>query len=171
MLRVWLTWRLKARLAETGAKKLAQMFTKFVAESASAPPLVNSMSYLSFLPSDIPLIDPGLLELMKPLVTSLRGLPIPATHPSHPAATGILATLQEAQKGYADMRSSWVKRSLETEVRRLVGDADVGEEGVAVGQELGAWIETLLLFAEVRILISRGTHCSIYCPLFRQRQG
>lgn len=64
-----------------------------------------------------------------------------------------------------------MKRALDVDAHRLVEDAEVSEEGVVVGQEFGAWIETLILLAEVRVFILLGIHCSTNCILFRQRQG
>ena len=89
--------RLQARLIDTGVKKLAQLFTKLVAEGSSGAPPGGSSFELTPFP-------PELYTTLTPLVTFLRGLPLPATHPSHPAANAIQSALREAQRGYADMR-------------------------------------------------------------------
>ncbi|KAI0341310.1 hypothetical protein BDW22DRAFT_289045 [Trametopsis cervina] len=130
-----------ARLVETGAKKLTQLYTKLVAEGSSGVPLNGP----DFVPSPFP---PSVKQSLAPLVSFLRTLPLPATHPSHPAAPGIQATLKEAQKGYADMRGSWVRKCLENYGRRVVDRAET-IDGVASGRELGAWVENLLNVAEL----------------------
>ncbi|KIP11817.1 hypothetical protein PHLGIDRAFT_62971 [Phlebiopsis gigantea 11061_1 CR5-6] len=129
-----------ARLVETGAKKLAQLFTKLVAEGSSgAPPNGPEFEFSPF---------PATLKpTLVPLVTFLRTLPLPPTHPSHPAAPGIQSTLKEAQKGYADMRGSWGKKCLENYARRVVDRAET-IDGVAAGREFAAWVENLLTVAE-----------------------
>lgn len=83
-----------------------------------------------------------------PVVTFLRTLPLPPTHPSHPAAPAIQATLKEAQKGYADMRGAWGRKCLEQYGRRVVDRAET-LDGVAAGQEFGAWLDNMLSVAEV----------------------
>ncbi|GJE99593.1 exocyst complex component EXO70 [Phanerochaete sordida] len=129
-----------ARLVETGAKKLTQLYTKMVAEGSSgAPPNGPDFELSPFPPS----LKPSLV----PLVTFLRQLPLPATHPSHPAAPAIQSTLKEAQKGYADMRGSWGKKCLENYARRVVDRAET-IDGVAAGREFGAWVANLLTVAE-----------------------
>ncbi|EKM56316.1 uncharacterized protein PHACADRAFT_193929 [Phanerochaete carnosa HHB-10118-sp] len=129
-----------ARLVETGAKKLTQLYTKIVAEGSSgAPPNGPDFELSPFPPS----LKPSLV----PVVTFLRRLPLPATHPSHPAAPAIQSTLREAQKGYADMRGSWGKKCLENYARRVVDRAET-IDGVASGREFGAWVANLLSVAE-----------------------
>ncbi|KDQ18787.1 hypothetical protein BOTBODRAFT_153680 [Botryobasidium botryosum FD-172 SS1] len=134
-----------ARLVETGAKKLAHLYTKLVAEASAAPP-VQPMAYL---PSSPPTISSALLTTLQPLVTALRSLPLPATHPSNPASSGILNALKEAQGGYAEMRSGWAKKCLDGDARRvaeLVGAESNSAEG---GKKVGMWVEALLNLAEV----------------------
>ncbi|KAI0280138.1 exocyst complex component exo70 subunit [Russula aff. rugulosa BPL654] len=110
-----------ARLVETGAKKLAQLFTKAVASGSSGAPPAGPEFQVSFL----------------------RGLPLPATHPSHPAAAVILSALKEAQRGYAEMRGNWARKCLEGYGRRVV-DRSETIDGVVTGQELGIWTRNLL---------------------------
>ncbi|KAI0784074.1 Cullin repeat-like-containing domain protein [Abortiporus biennis] len=130
-----------ARLIETGAKKLTQMYTKLVAEGSSGvPPNGPDFQLLPF-PS-------ALRANLEPLVAFLRTLPLPPTHPSHPAAPGIQSTLKEAQKGYADMRGSWSVKCLEQYGKRVVDRAET-LDGVVAGRELGAWVENLLAVAEI----------------------
>lgn len=126
---------------ETGAKKLTQLYTKLVAEGSSGAPLNGPEFVLSPFPTSL---KPTLI----PLVTFLRTLPLPPTHPSHPAASTIQTTLKEAQKGYADMRGSWGKKCLENYARRVVDRAET-IDGVAAGKEFGDWVANLLSVAEV----------------------
>ncbi|KAG6371893.1 Cullin repeat-like-containing domain protein [Boletus reticuloceps] len=133
--------REKARLLETGAKKLTQLYTKLVAEGSSGSPPIAG---LDFTPATFP---PALLASLKPLVAVLRGLPLPSTHPSHPAGQLILYTLKEAQRGYADMRGSWNRKSLEMHAKRVVDRADT-LDGVIAGKEFGTWVGNLLRIAE-----------------------
>ncbi|KAH9031730.1 exocyst complex component exo70 subunit [Lactarius hengduanensis] len=66
-----------ARLVETGAKKLAQLFTKLVASgSTGSHPAGSDFQYSPFPRDD--------LANLLPLVKFLRALPLPATHPSPP---------------------------------------------------------------------------------------
>ena len=96
-----LTRSAQARLVESGAKKLIQLYTMLVAEGSSGvPPGGSEFSSVPF--------PPQLLATLRPLVAFLRTLPLPATHPSHPAASGIQSALKDAQKGYGDMRGAWV---------------------------------------------------------------
>ena len=53
------------------------------------------------------------LKTLNPLIKFLYGLPLPAMHPSHPAAAVILSALKEAQRGYAEMRENWARKCLE----------------------------------------------------------
>lgn len=119
------------------------MFTKLVAEGSSGTPPASTDFELSTF-------SPSLMADLKPLVAFLRTLPLPSTHPSHPAAPAILSTLKEAQNGYADMRGNWSKKCLEAYGRRVVERAET-MEGVPAGRELGKWIENLLEVAEVRL--------------------
>ncbi|KAI0360296.1 hypothetical protein OH77DRAFT_1418171 [Trametes cingulata] len=130
----------KARLVESGAKKLIQLYTKLVAEGSSGvPPGGAEFSSVPFPPS--------LLVTLRPLVAFLRTLPLPATHPSHPAAPGIQSALKDAQKGYGDMRGAWVRKCLETFGKRVVDRAET-IDGVAAGKEVGKWTENLLAVAD-----------------------
>ena len=81
------------------------------------------------------------------LFTFLRTLPLPATHPSHPAAPGIQSALKDAQKGYGDMRGAWVRKCLETFGKRVV-DRSETIDGVSAGREVGKWTEDMLSVAE-----------------------
>ena len=132
---------LQARLVETGSKKLAQLYTKMVAEGSSGVPPSGPEFVLSPFPASL---KPPLL----PLVSFLRTLPLPPTHPSHPAASAIQATLKEAQKGYAEMRGAWGRKCLEQYGKRVVDRAET-IDSVAAGEEFGVWVENLLSVAEV----------------------
>ena len=59
------------------------------------------------------------LETLNPLVKFLRGLPLPATHPSHPAAAVILSALKEAQRGYAEMRGTWASEATASRAQQI----------------------------------------------------
>jgi exocyst complex protein 7 len=75
---------------------MTQLFTKLVAEGSSGtPPGGNSIKPLSF-PSP-------LIQTLIPIITALRSMPQPSTHPSHPAAKPIYSNLKDTQKGYADV--------------------------------------------------------------------
>ncbi|KAG1808137.1 Cullin repeat-like-containing domain protein [Suillus variegatus] len=130
-----------ARLIETGAKKLSQLYTKLVAEGSSGSPPVSG---LAFMLTEFP---PSLMSSLTPLVAFLRTLPLPSTHPSHPAASAILNTLKDAQRGYADMRGNWSRKALEMHSRRVVDRAET-LDGVAAGKEFGVWIDSLLRVTE-----------------------
>ncbi|EKM76443.1 hypothetical protein AGABI1DRAFT_63122 [Agaricus bisporus var. burnettii JB137-S8] len=132
-----------AHLVETGAKKLTQLYTTLVAEGSSgvAPAVPGNARVSTSFP-------PSLLVNISPLVFFLRALPLPSTHPSHPAAPEILSTLQEAQKGYADMRGNWSVKCLEGQGKRLVTRADT-IDAVITGTEFGQWVQSLLVVAEV----------------------
>ncbi|KAF9218254.1 hypothetical protein BS17DRAFT_791873 [Gyrodon lividus] len=134
-------FREKAHLVETGAKKLSQLYTKLVAEGSSGSPPIAG---LDFTPVMFP---PSLFASLKPLIAFLRTLPLPSTHPSHPAAQIILATLKEAQRGYADMRGTWNRKSLETHAKRVVDRAET-LDGVITGKEFGTWVDNLLRLAD-----------------------
>ncbi|KAI0302840.1 exocyst complex component exo70 subunit [Multifurca ochricompacta] len=125
-----------ARLVETGANKLAQLFTKIVASGSSGNPPAGSEFRFSPFPLDT-------LVTLSPLVKFLRSLPLPATHPSHPSATAILSALKEAQRGYAEMRGNWGRKCLEVYGRRLVDRAET-TDGISAGRELGRWTSDLL---------------------------
>jgi hypothetical protein len=85
-----------------------------------------------------------------PLVSFLRTLPLPTTHPSHPAAPGILETLKDAQRGYADMRGVWSLKCLESQGKHVIGRADTIDT-IAAGKEFGKWVELVLTISEVRV--------------------
>jgi exocyst complex protein 7 len=125
---------------------LSQLYTKLVAEgsSGSAPPPGTDVT--------ISLFPPTLLSSLRPVVTFLRSLPLPSTHPSHPAAPAIFATLKDAQRGYADMRGSWIKKCLGAQAKRVVDRAETLDT-VTSGREFGKWVESLLNVAEVPISI------------------
>ncbi|KAF8970319.1 exocyst complex component, exo70 subunit [Flammula alnicola] len=130
-----------ARLVETGAKKLTQLYTKVVAEGSSGTtPAPGSGFMMSSFPS-------SLLPTLSPVVIFLRTLPLPSTHPSHPAAASILSTLKEAQKGYADMRGNWSVKCLEGQGKRLVARAETVDP-LATGREFTEWVELMLGTAE-----------------------
>jgi len=129
-------------LVETGVKKLTQMYTKLVAEGSSGSPPIAG---LDFTPVMFP---PELHFSLKPIVTFLRTLPQPSTHPSHPASQAIFSTLKEAQRGYADMRGNWSRKSLETHAKRVIDRAET-LDGVVAGKEFGTWVNNLLRIAEV----------------------
>ena len=102
-----------------------------------------------------------IVQDLRPIVSFLRTMPIPATHPSHRAAPAIQSALTEAQRGYADMRGTWIKKCLEGEAKRVVEGMGEGygsgretnpaESGIKEGQEFGVWVEGLLDVAEVRM--------------------
>lgn len=137
----------EAQLVETGAKKLAQLYTKLVAEGSSGAPPVGG---LEFVP---PLFPPDLLATLRPLVIFLRTLPTPTTHPSHPAGSSILTALKDAQRGYADMRGSWNRKALETYGKRVVDRAET-IDSIAAGWEFGTWVDNMMTVAEVRCAFS-----------------
>ena len=139
--RIPLTHSAQARLVESGAKKLIQLYTKLVAEGSSGvPPGGSEFSSVPF--------PPQLLATLRPLVAFLRTLPLPATHPSHPAASGIQSALKDAQKGYGDMRGAWVRKCLETFGKRVVDRAET-IDGVSAGEEVGKWTRDLFTVANV----------------------
>ncbi|KAG8925974.1 hypothetical protein FRC02_009287 [Tulasnella sp. 418] len=139
-----------AHLVETGAKKLAQLYTKLIAQASTSNTIQNPMSYLPSPPNAIPSIPTQAMSNLAPIVNSLRSLPLPATHPSHPAAAGILAVLKEAQAGCAEMRGAWAKKSLESSSRRILGliETDDSGGGVSTGKEVGKWVESVVAVAE-----------------------
>ncbi|KAF9261301.1 hypothetical protein L218DRAFT_961600 [Marasmius fiardii PR-910] len=130
-----------ARLVETGAKKLTQLYTKLVAEGSSGttPPPGSEITQAPFPPS--------LISDINPIVTFLRTLPVPSTHPSHPAASAIQSVLKEAQRGYADMRGNWVKKCLEASGKRVLDRAD-NIDPVQAGREFGSWVQSILSVAQ-----------------------
>ncbi|CCM01344.1 uncharacterized protein FIBRA_03394 [Fibroporia radiculosa] len=129
-----------ARIIETGAKKLIQLYTKQVAEASSGSPINGP----DFEPMPFP---SATLDALRPLVEFLRTLPLPPTHPSHPAAPAIQAALKEAQKGYGDMRGSWLRKCLEIYGKRVAERAGT-IDGVSAGREFGTFLENILNVAE-----------------------
>ena len=132
----------QARLIETGAKKLTQLYTKVVAEGSSGVTPVPGAEMMTSFPS-------SLLPTLSPVVNFLRTLPVPSTHPTHPAAQVILTTLKEAQRGYADMRGNWSVKCLEGQGKRLVARAE-NVDPLVTGREFGEWVELILGTADVR---------------------
>lgn len=131
---------------ETGAKKLTQLYTKLVAEGSSGSSPAPGTELAT-----IPLPDAQHTALL-PIVAFLRTLPLPATHPSHPASPAILSTLKDAQKGFADMRGNWCRKCLETQGKRALDRAD-SIDPVAAGREFGKWVEALVTAAEVFFML------------------
>ncbi|KAG6819844.1 hypothetical protein H0H93_008047 [Arthromyces matolae] len=127
-----------ARLIETGVKKLTQLYTKLVAEvSSGSTPSPGAEWAMTPFPSNV-------LSTLRQLVNFLGTLPLPSTHPSHPAAQTILTTLQDAQRGYADMRGVWAQKCLEGQGRRCLDRADT-IEAIPAGREFGKWVELVLV--------------------------
>jgi exocyst complex component 7 len=86
-----------ARLVEAGVKKMTQLYTKLVAEGSSGtPPGGNTIKPFPF--------KQGIVQTLQPIMETLRTMPQPSTHPSHPAAKSIYQALKDAQKGYGDVR-------------------------------------------------------------------
>ena len=133
---------IQAHLVETGAKKLTQLYTKVVAEGSSgATPTPGSEMMMMSFPS-------SLIPTLTPVVSFLRTLPLPSTHPSHPAAPAILSTLREAQKGYADMRGNWGVKCLEGQGKRLMARTET-IDSLTSGREFTEWVELMLGTLEV----------------------
>ncbi|KAH8116065.1 Cullin repeat-like-containing domain protein [Phellopilus nigrolimitatus] len=172
-----------ARLVEAGAKKLAQLYTKLVAEASSGTPPARSSFDTD--PSVILVPFPeDIVKMLNPLVSFIRTLPLPATHPSHPAAISIQTALTDAQRGYADMRGTWIRRCLESDAKRVVEghgdgyasgkDIDAATAGIREGQEFGIWVEGVIdneynLLARLALLPSTpqltGAYASLITPL------
>jgi len=98
------------------------------------------------MPSSFP---SSLLPTLSPVVKFLRTLPIPTTHPSHPAALDIFATFKEAQLGYADMRGNWSVKCLDGQGKRLVARAE-SVDPLTTGTEFRDWVELMLGITEVQ---------------------
>jgi len=96
----------------------------------------------------------SLLPTLSPVVQFLRTLPVPSTHPSHPAASTIFSTLKEAQIGYADMRGNWSTKCLEGQGKRLVARAE-SVDPLTTGTEFRDWVELMLGTAEVIFTVER----------------
>jgi len=94
-----------ARLVEAGVKKMTQLYTKLVAEGSSGkPPGGNSIKPLPF--------GQSLIQTLQPIISCLRSMPQPSTHPSHPAAKAIYQALKEAQKGYGEVSFAFQTRPI-----------------------------------------------------------
>ena len=137
-------------MVEAGARKLAQYYTTIVAEASSGtlPSVIDQADPSSYLAP----FPPNLLDELAPLVTYLRTLPLPATHPSHPAASSIQSALAEAQRGYADMRGTWARKCLEADSRKGAAEfAAMGneEDRIRQGVDFALWIENAITVAEV----------------------
>ena len=78
-------------------------------------------------------------------------LPLPSTHPSHPASDAILSTLKDSQRGYANMRGTWSRKVLEGRTTRVLERVET-LDAVKGGQEVGDWVNNVLNAAEVRPL-------------------
>jgi len=131
----------QARIVETGATKVTQLYTKLVAEgSAGIPPGGPEFDFIPF--------DPSLRLQLTPIVSFLRTLPLPATHPNHPAALAIQSTLRDAQRGHGEMRGIWSRKCLEPHATRLLERSET-IDGVLAGREIGAWVQNMLTVAEV----------------------
>jgi exocyst complex protein 7 len=102
-------------------------------------------------PDAFPALDEAAMNKLTPVVDALRKSPTPTTHPSHPGAAAILAVIQEAHAGYADMRSQWCKKAVDSGVRRILAAADTGTDRIAIGREFGMWVEGLLVLADVSL--------------------
>lgn len=132
---------IQARLVETGTKKLCQLYTTIVAEGSVGPaPVVGAELESVSLKSKF-------YDQLVPVVAFLRTLPLPATHPSHPAAAYILTTFKEAQKGFADMRGNWCVKCLEISGKRVLDRAETIDP-VLAGDEFGKWVGGLLSASE-----------------------
>ncbi|KZT33890.1 hypothetical protein SISSUDRAFT_1122622 [Sistotremastrum suecicum HHB10207 ss-3] len=131
-----------ARLLETGTKKLCQLFTSLI--SSSSPPPTSALNNLSASLSTPPFPHATLQSLL-PLISTLRSLPNPSTHPSHPSSSSILATLKEATGTYVDIRGKWARAALEGggNVLDRVSSSAEGEGGVV----FRAWFEGLVNIA------------------------
>ncbi|PVF94062.1 hypothetical protein CPB86DRAFT_766482 [Serendipita vermifera] len=129
-----------AQVVEAGVKKMTQLFTKLVAEGSSGnPPGGNSIKPLPFSQS--------LVQTLQPIITALRSMPQPSTHPSHPAAKTIYQLLKDAQKGYGDMRGAWGKKCLESMGGRRIIDRVESMDGVTAGREIGKWVNGIIAVA------------------------
>ncbi|KAG8973500.1 hypothetical protein FRB90_009921 [Tulasnella sp. 427] len=108
----------------------------------------------------------------------MRTLPLPATHPSHPAANEIFETLQEAQNGYAEMRGAWAKRCLEGGYRAILGRVETESDGggVKAARDVAEWVEALVSISEaeqetletlalIPSLVDQTTFASLLSPL------
>ncbi|KLO10611.1 hypothetical protein SCHPADRAFT_906774 [Schizopora paradoxa] len=167
-----------AQLVESGARKLAQLYTTIVAEASSgSPPQIREFTEPS---ASLAPFAPNLIDELLPIVSFLRTLPLPSTHPSHPAASSIQNALMDAQRGYADMRGSWSRKCLEADSRRAAAEFSDGalgsDEGrIRQGVDFALWIERMLdvaenehsLLTELAILPSQlqAAYCTFLTPL------
>ena len=135
---------------------MTQLYTKVVAEGSSGVTPVPGAEMMTSFPS-------SLLPTLSPVVNFLRTLPVPSTHPTHPAAQVILTTLKEAQRGYADMRGNWSVKCLEGQGKRLVARAE-NVDPLVTGREFGEWVELILGTADVRW--SRFLPCILALSVF-----
>ncbi|KAI6039999.1 Cullin repeat-like-containing domain protein [Pisolithus marmoratus] len=110
-----------ARLVETGAKKLTQLYTKLVAEGSSGSPPIAG---LDFMPVMFP---PSLLASLKPLVA----------FPAH-LTSAIHAPIPSGSSDYS---------ALETHAKRVIDRAET-LDGVVAGKEFGTWVANLFRTAE-----------------------
>ncbi|KZO98107.1 exocyst complex component exo70 subunit [Calocera viscosa TUFC12733] len=135
------------RVIETGGKKLCQLHTKLVAEASSGPTL-DPETYQS-APQMQP-IPPHILGTLEPLVVFMRTLPVPSTHPTHPASYGLSAALKDCQAGYAEMRAGWAKKCIEPTSKRVLERVEKRDTGsdVEAGRLLGRWVAGVLTLAE-----------------------
>ena len=117
--------------------------------SSGATPTPGSETMMMSFPA-------SLIPTLTPVVSFLRTLPLPSTHPSHPAAPVILSTLKEAQKGYADMRGNWSVKCLEGQGKRLVARTEMTDP-LTIGREFTEWVELILGTSEVCDFVS-GHH-------------
>jgi len=165
---------IQARIVETGAKKLSQLYTKLVAEASSGSSPLSLSSQTSTLPptllpntldgssrtatASVP-FSPTLTPSLNPVVASLRKMPLPSTHPSHPTAVGIVGALKDAQSGYAEMRGGWARKCLESGGRRARDRLDRSEDstngegrpGVGRAEEIGKWIQEVIEVVDVSL--------------------
>ncbi|KAF8878668.1 Cullin repeat-like-containing domain protein [Gymnopilus junonius] len=151
-----------ARLVEAGAKKLTQLYTTLAAEGSSGLTPAPGSTMLTSFPA-------SLLPTLSPIVSFLRTLPIPSTHPSHPAAPVILATLREAQTGYADMRGNWSVKCLEGQGKRLVARAETVDP-LLTGREFTEWEEYKLLLELSPLpapLVLASSYAALLAPILK----
>ena len=109
--------------------------------SSGATPTPGSETMMMSFPA-------SLIPTLTPVVSFLRTLPLPSTHPSHTAAPVIQSTLKEAQKGYADMRGNWSVKCLEGQEKRLIIRAETVDP-LTIGREFTEWVELILGTSEV----------------------
>ncbi|KAN0136076.1 hypothetical protein V8E53_005936 [Lactarius tabidus] len=140
-----------ARLVETGAKKLAQLFTKLVASgSTGSHPAGSDFQYFPFPRDELAMLLPS----SKSFALSL-----------HPLHTAILSSLKEAQRGYAEMRGSWARKCLEVYGRRVIDRAETTDR-VASGRELAKWMSDLLSVIEMASTLLACGATSASTPVF-----